>query len=88
MFDPILHYDACSSFSTERSKAFPLLQFVFFCVSVVSFVAFALPLFVPHLFLFMPREICASGLWHFLGMFTNPLPFLFRFCGKFEYLYT
>ena len=46
-----------SSFPADSFKAVPLLQFFFFffffffflCVSVVSYVAFVLSLFVPHL---------------------------------------
>ena len=38
-----------SSFPTYRSKAVPLLQFIFVCASVVSYVAFVLSLLVPYL---------------------------------------
>ena len=38
-----------SSFPTDRSQVFSLLQFFFHCACVVSNVAFVLSLFVPHL---------------------------------------
>ena len=41
--------DLHSIFSTDCSKAVPLLQFFFVCASVVSYVAFVLSLFVSHL---------------------------------------
>ena len=42
-----------SSFCTDRSNAVFLLQFFYvYSVSVVSYVAFVLSLFVPHLFFF------------------------------------
>ena len=37
-----------SCFSTDLSKAIPLLQFSFVCASLVSFAAFVLSLFVSH----------------------------------------
>ena len=40
------------SFPTDRSKAVPLLQFVFVHASVVSYVAFVLSFFVHHLSFF------------------------------------
>ena len=40
-------------FSTDRSKAAPLLQFFFVCVSMGSCVAVVLSLFVPHLSFFL-----------------------------------
>ena len=52
---------AINSFSTEHSKAVPLLQFFFVFALVGSYVAFVLSLFVPHLFFFWcPRKNCAS----------------------------
>ena len=39
--------------STNCSIAIPLLQFLFVCASVVSYVAFVLSLFVPYLSLFL-----------------------------------
>ena len=41
-----------NSFPTGHSKTVPLLQFFFVCASVVSYVAFVLSLFVPHLSFF------------------------------------
>ena len=41
-----------SSFSTDCSKAVPLLQFFFVGASVASYMAFVLPLSVPHLSFF------------------------------------
>ena len=38
-----------SSFPADNSKAAHLLQFFFLCASVISYVAFVLSLFVPHL---------------------------------------
>ena len=39
-------------FTTDRSKAVPLLQFIFVCASMVSYEAFVLSLFAPHLSFF------------------------------------
>ena len=48
----------------DDSKAVPLLQFVFDCAFVISFMAFVLSLFVTHLYCFffflVPRKDCAS----------------------------
>ena len=62
-----------SSFPSDRSKAVPLLQFFFACASVVSFVAFVLPLFVLHLsFILFPvwAVLCDCGIsWDLLLYF-------------------
>ena len=48
-----------SNFTTDRSKAVLLLQFFFVCASVVSYVAFVMTLFVPHLSFFVASaELC------------------------------
>ena len=53
-----------SSYSTDRSKAFPLLQFFFVCASVISYVAFTVFLFA-YLFIisFLSLEPRGKGLW-------------------------
>ena len=55
-----------NSFSTDRSKAVPLLQFFFVCASVVSQVTFVLPLFVLYLsFFWCPWQVvlCDFGFY-------------------------
>ena len=44
-----MSFEAPSRFSTDHSKAVPLLQYFLFPASVVSYIAFILSLFVPHL---------------------------------------
>ena len=44
-----------SSFSTDLSKAVPLLQLFFVRASVVSYMVFVVSLFVPHLSFFSGR---------------------------------
>ena len=45
-----IHAHTQSSLPTDRKKAVPLLQFVFVCASVISYVKYVLTLYVPHLF--------------------------------------
>ena len=55
------HIHKHPSFPTDRSKAIPLLQFFFVCVSVMLYVAFVVSLFVPHLsFPFCPGRVVSS----------------------------
>ena len=60
------------SIPTDSFKVVPLLQFFCLCASV--FVAFVLSFFlcvcVSSLLLLVPRKVCASWLWHFLGILT------------------
>ena len=54
-------------FPTNRSMAVPLLRFFFICASVASYVAFCFVISWPSsLLVLVPRESCASWLWHFL----------------------
>ena len=70
-------FNSTSSFSTDYSKAVSLLQFFFVCANVISYMTFFFFFFfffftflLPILPSLVPREGCASSLWHLLGIYT------------------
>ena len=64
-----------SFFSTDLSKELSLLQFCFVCASMVSYVAFVLSLFVPHLSFFWCLKGYVLGDWGIslvFSLFSSP----------------
>ena len=62
-----------SSFPTDHFKAVLLLQSFIVCASVVSYLAFVLSLFIPHLSFFW----CFEGLCILIVAFPGYLHFIF-----------